>query len=569
MGEISLLTLQIIAWSKVIFFIFFILLIYFIFARKKPEYFLVLISVSLISFYLVLLYPLQKMFWGNNGDEVFIFAFLKNVIAGHYFTDYFYNWLPPFYPPLYFWITGSLARLFTTSGIVAAKIGILGSITIWFLGSFYWQKLFWQKIKEKAKNNVINIKWFWLISPVIYLFFLDSAVIMFKPYEIVSAFFACLLIGLLIYNISDKVWTIKNYLFFGINIGLLFLLYHFWWFILIPTILVLVLIFREKQTYLKRIIICGFIGLLLTLPYLIPLIISFIKYGTENWQVAYFVPQFFSSFIPWFGLSIKSFIAILGLIGFILFFRRKFIIANLTIFIFCYLYQFLNIIIFLLVGKSFLADKPFLFLAGASLCLSASYLIIYYYQKLSINYASVIQKITILIIVVLLLPQMPFAKFIDDPEMIKQIENDLEITGAKGLADYLIANIPDYQNRIWLVSGYPELNAYLTIYYYIAYNPHFSHPAVIYSERLKVVKEISNIHTPIDFMNLIDSSSLKEINGLIFYNDENSSYYPLFFWQDNYPNGGKEMIIRINKSIISGDYWHEYYFGNWVIFVKK
>ncbi len=67
-----------------------------------------------------LILPSHTLLWGNQGDETFQIAFMQRVIAGEPFSDFFYKDLAPFYPPLYFWVFGTIGRVMNWDGIAAA-----------------------------------------------------------------------------------------------------------------------------------------------------------------------------------------------------------------------------------------------------------------------------------------------------------------------------------------------------------------------------------------------------------------------------------------------------------------
>jgi len=569
MQELNFSTLYILSISKIILFLFLFLVVWALFKKNKPYIYLLTFTASTSSFYFFLSRPLQKLFWGNNGDEVFIFSFLNKVVHHGLAHDFYYDWLPQFYPPLYFWVTGTVSKFFTNNGIGAAKIGVLLTLLLWFTLPYLWQKLYWEKIGQKEKNNIAENKWFWLLVPIIYFISLDFDALILKPYETLPALFSILFIGLLAENFQNEKWGIKNYLFFGISGGILFLEYYFWWIILIPTMFILAAL-SKKFLNLKRIIFIGIIMLVVACPYLIPLLKSYITYGVENWQAFYFVPENFAIFAPWAHPVFRSIIFIFGLFGLILFRKNLFIKANLALFVCCYLYQFINVIFFISGNKTFAPGKPFLFLAGATLTVGASYLIIHIYKILEKKYSSAQMKPGVLVLILLFLPLMPFVKFIDEPVVLNQLEIDQNFPSAYYLKDKVKEYAPDYEKYTWLSSGIPEINAYLPLSYYIAYNPHFSHHASIYSHRLAEVEKMTEAKTAEEFMNIIDQGSPRKIDALLLYNDgKEKDFYPLFFWADNFPNGGEVKKINLPKNIITKEFWNHAYSGEWDIFIKK
>lgn len=565
MNDLSMTTINIIAISKIILFLYFGVTMFLIWKNKKPHWHLIAITAAIFTFYLTLVLPLKRLWWANNGDELFTGAFLTRVLNGQIFSDFYYANLAPFYPPLYFWVTGTISRLFTNEAIIAAKIGILGAIFIWFIGSYLWQKLFWNKIdRSKEKIAIYKSPWFWLLFPIIYLLSLDFDNIIVKPYETLTALFGVILIGLIAESFDWQKWNWKNYLFLGISGGLLFSTYYFWWFIFIPVLFYLALISQKKKINLIRIILLGLVIFACSAIYLIPLLLNY-SHGLENWQAVFFVPTDFITFAPWQILSLKSLIFLAGIIGLIAFAKEKLIKANLAILITCFVYQFINLVIFVLGAKPMQCQKPFLFLGGATLCVGATYLAIYAWE----NYFKTLEtkKIAAICAIVIFIPLLPMIKFVDDPVVPSQIEKDLTDSDFMQLAQIIEINVPDYQSRIWLTSGTPEINLYIPLNYYIAHNPHFSHPASIYTQRLNLVQKLSEAKTPEEFNSAINESQ-PLITGLVLIKDKES--YPLAYWQDNYPNGGKELKINLSQNLITEEYWQKVYSDNlWDIFIKK
>jgi len=433
------------------------------------------------------------------------------------------------------------------------------------------QKIYWLKNKSTPADElkIINTNWFWLLGPVIFFLLLDFDTIILKPYEAITAILGVILIGLIAENLDNNAWGYKKYLFFGISSGLIFLTYYFWWFIFIPALLFLCLQSKDKIKNLSKVIILGLIILIISLPYLLPLILSYVKYGMENWQAVFFVPQDLATFSPWSILSLKLPFLIAGLFGLTYFLKNKFIKANLLIFIFCYLYQFINIMYFLFGQKPYQSSKPFLFLSTASLSVGAAYSLIYIRRIISIKFPAFQIKAAATAAIIIFLPLAPFVKFIDDPVAISQIEKNLSAPKITALVPE-IKKIEGYENFTWLSSGAPELNGYLPLSYYIAHNPHFSHQASNYSKRMEEIVKLSKAENGEEFINIINGGYPKKIDALLLYYDKKNETYPLSFWQDNYPNGGEELTINLPAEAISDKYWNKIYDNKeWKIFIKK
>lgn len=569
MPELNIQVLQILALSKIIFFIFFVSSLT-ILLLKKPKIWMLGIVLMLIPiFYFIMSWPLQTMFWGTNGDEVFIASFFGKILNGNMFHDFYYDFLPPFYPPLYFWTVGLIAKIFTTNAVYAAKLGSFLSLLSWFSMPILISYLKKNKFSEE-KYDITDSRWFFIVYPITLFLMLDFDSIITKPYETLSAMLCIIFLGFILKKFNRK-WGLKDYIIFGMLGAILFMIYYFWWFVLIPSLFLLALISKTKISNITKIIILGIIILVLSSVYLAPLILSFIKYGIENWQAIFFVPPDLNSFIPWNIINLKTPLFILGFLSLIVFFKRNiFIKSSAIILFFCYIYQFLNIMLFAFGKKPFQSAKPFLFLGSATIAIGLSYLIIYIYSFIKNKFSDQHARIFCIAIFLYTLPLWPFAKFIEDPIVLEQLQKDLAVPQEKILAQEIKKSLPNFKDYTWLSSGAPVINTYIPLNYYIAHSPHFSHQASIYSKRLETIERMSLAKTAQEFTDLADNGYPEKIDALLFYINKESDSYAFFYWKDNYPNGGKEGYIQIPKNLITNEYWDKVYDnGDWYIFIKK
>ncbi len=515
------------------------------------------------------------MWWGNVGDELFILGFMGKVLLGDPWHDFYYAWLPQFYPPLYFWVTGILSRPFASNAIVAAKAGTAGVLTLWFLGSYLWQKYFWTKVSLGDKSKAIESSaWFWFLMPVLYFVMLDFDTIILKPYESLPALFSIILIGFIARSFNDKKCSLKHYLFIGISGGLLFLIYYFWWIMLVPAILVLALLSRDKWLNIKRTVWFGLIILLISSVFIVPLFLSYFEYGLENGQALYFIPEDFFTYVPWRNLSLQSIMYLAGLGGLLFFSKKSFPKASLVTLLVIFAYQLFNYVYMLLGHRPIQASKGFWFLGTAATAIGLSYLLIYTYRKYISKWQPKYSLGVVLFGFVLLVSRMPFVHFLDDPVVLMQIEKDLQAPhDTIQLAEGIKNNVPDYAERTWLSSGSMELGAYLPLSYYIAHSIHFSHHASNYSQRMAEIEQLSVASSPEEFMAIIDQGYPRQINAMLLYNNnelDQAGYYPLWFWHDNFPNSGKDVEVHLPQSLIIDSDWDKVYNkDNWIIFIKK
>jgi len=556
------------------------------------------VTATIFSLFSIFLYyfltkDFQRMWHGTQGDELFITAFFNRVINGQYFSDFYTGWLPPFYPPLYFWFTGTIAKFFASNGVTAAKVGVMITFAIWFLGSYLWQRLGWRVVgnRELVAGSEVTIEEghskigiekspvFFLFFPFLFFLLLDYADIITKPYEALTAFFSVIFLGLFSaflqttnYSLptknylSPKTYNLKPLLFFGLSGALLFLTYYFWWFILIPALFIIALT-QKRNLVLSSLFLVLSIGAIITLiaaPYLIPLFASYIKFGMENWQPLHFVYGDLKPYLPWLQFSIPGLFYTIGLATMVIQRKNKFIQSNILILSLCYLYYFINVIIFFTGNTPWQTSKPFYFLGGAALLASASYGLISLVKSLPPRIGGIKGGI-LATIAIMLLGQISNSLILSRPS-----ELAYQASAAQLLATDIRSSVPDAENRIWLSSGYPELNAYVNLNYFVAHNAHFSHPASHFSQRLERIRELAD---------LADLGSADEfskgltkldppVNALLLYYSLPTTTYKLFFRIDDFGNGSKEIQFDLNPELLA-NFKKVYDKNGWTIWLPK
>lgn len=569
MLQIGTTTVTTIALAKVILYLYILATGIAIYKRAKPRVHLFLITLSVSVFYIVLAVPLKRMLFDNVGDENLILSLITQSLHGNPFRDFYYGWLPPFYPPLYFWLTGLAGRIINISSISAAKVGVTFTLILWFIAPYLMQRWYWKQ-ELANKESIIATPWLWLSVPVLTFLMLDFGKIVTKPYEALSALLSLVLAGLLAEAMKRKEWKKYFYLFFGVLAGLLFLTFYFWWIILIPALCIMAIQSEDKKKNIFRIIVIGVCMLIIASPYILPLFSSYMQYGVENWQTRYFVIGDFASFFPWFGMSVQSVLALLGLAGLVYGWQKeRFIKTAGLVLLLSYGYQAINILLYLGGIYPTQSSKGFLFLGTACLGVGAAYALVLVYSLAQKKLQPSQLKVACFIAFLIVVPLFPFGNFIDDPAIIQQVEKDLVLTD-DSLAQAIQTNVSDYKTRTWLASDEPGFAPYLPLSYYIGYSPHFSHQAAQYSRRLAEVEALAQAPTAEAFMQLIAKGSPQPIDALVLYHDVAKDTYPIYLWADNYPNGGKESQIDILAELITEQYWKQVYSkDDWFIFIKR
>ncbi len=513
----------------------------------------IVLMVTIATYLMAFLAPLKQLLGGNQGDELFILAQITNYQHLHFFADFYYHNLPPFYPPLYFWLTG-LLTWWTPNAIVGMKIGLLVlALPALLIGV----PLLGRSLFRLASSSVLAARWYWLLLPLLCLAWLDLPELLTKPYETVSALLSVVIMGWLGDKLmTNRTITIAQLMRVGIIAGLLFLSYYFWWILLIPllTLLVLWSALRYRTTApLRTYLIVGVTMLLVASPYLIPFLAS-LRHGMENWQARHLVLNDFNLWLPFFTWSWHMPIAIAGVVGMILYWKIPYIKIQAFILMSAYTYQLLNYLSFLDGGATAQPSKPFLFLGGAALTVSAGYLLVARVRQPALQMGVVMLFVIGSLITVTLNEGV-------------QTSYAHALTTSKGaaLAQTVAATAPDYTKRTWLSSGIPEINAFIPLKYYIAHNAHFSHQAARFEMRLELVEQLLASTSPADFN---EHAEALGINALLLYTDSATQTHPLFFWVDNAPYGGTTLRLDLNPALINTSWQQRYADDEWMIYTR-
>lgn len=502
------------------------------------------------------LWPLRQMFFGTQGDELFIVAQLTQYMTGDLFSDFYYHHLPPFYPPLYFWLTGIISSFIASNAIGAMKIGLLVlALPLFFGGSYFVFSYFFKK------DSLQTHLWWWLASITLYLIWIDLPEFITKPYEIIPAFITT---PVIIWLVSDG-YKEKQYLktfVAGVIGGLSFLMYYFWWILFAPFVSIIFLIHTVRARSLRpltHLVVFGGTTTIIALPYLLPLLTAWVRYGMENWQALHLVLDDFNLWLPFFEPSLHGIIALLGIIGFILYRAVPYLRVALGIFLLGYLYQALNYLSYLLGGGTGQPSKPFLFLGGACLTLSAAYVLV----RISQRYTYARIPLAALMLGALM---ASYGVFWFNPQTQALYLKAQRPVRHAHLAQTLVATVPDYATRTWLSSGAPEIHVFIPLKYALAHNAHFSHQASLFSQRLKLVQQAVDASSPQEFNKAL---TLLDVDSLLLYYDSTTHTYPLFFWVDNRPHGGTTLRLDLNPALIDTSWVPVFANDEWRIFIRE
>ncbi len=543
---------------KLLFYLFIGLGILFWFKFRKPIIFISLIAGFLVSTYLIIIYQSKLTWWGLQGDEIFVTAFLEKIASGHFFSDFFYTSLPPFYPPLYFWLVGGLAGLLKFNGIQAAQLGVALVLALTPFLVYLWQKIYW------SKENISP--WQLALAPALVFVVADWTAVILKPYEFISAILVTFWTIFLLTDLQLQILNWKKIIFYGISGGLLFLTYYFWFLPLAIAFALFKLFIRNKSWYyFSRLSIIGALIVLISLPFTLPLLVTYLKFGSENWLPAFFIPEDLNLYLPFFQFSIFGLVSLTGLLSIIFYWRKPYIKALGLLLVSAYLWQLISIFTIFFWQAPFLPAKPFLFLGGAVLSISAAYGIGEFIgQKIKDQKW---QSAVFCFGWLLLASQLLGGSFVDQPS----VRNQLVIIKQPPREEFVnlinkLKTVENIDKLTILSSGVPEISAYLPLDYYVSYNIHFSHSAANFSQRYFFISNLASATSAEDFYQEIKQAPFTEIDALLLLKGDN--FYPINFWLDNYPLGGRTDEIRIPADLINEQYFAKVFADDYFVFFK-
>lgn len=493
-----------------------------------------------------LLFPTHTLLWGNQGDETFQIAFMERVISGQPLTDFFYANLSPFYPPLYFWIFGTLGRIFNWDGISAAQWGIVVTYALLPIAALSFAKLCrWNPTEQRTA----------LLLSLATLLLIPTEALLLKPYEAAAALFSVLWIVAFLKLLREPSRRLRIIL--GITGGFIFLLYYFWFILLIPAMIIAMMAYRKNSK--ENVISFTVIGVIVTCissPFLVPYLTDLVTLGQENYQSVYFFPSDTYLYAPWLSLSLLGCAALGSMATYVI--KKEWTYEQQAILALggsILAWHTIQLITLALGEKSIMLSKPFLFLGGISLLLPLTETISTGWNTRDPSWRQHHTKRILAAAVITLSPLLPNGLFLNDTKIQTQIEQNLLPKTSSFVAENIRVFVPDYASRTWLVSGLQDLNGILPLTHYLAWNPHFSHPAAHWGSRLEELKRIASLTTATEVTTALDNNG---INALLFYkatDEAGNLYYPFFYEEDFWPNGTESKEIRFNPNLFTSEDW--------------
>lgn len=553
------LDIQILISIKLLFLLFIALSFYLISRKKNPVYFLGLAGIISAASYFLLMNNLQLPFWGLQGDEITITAMYNTFAHVGFGVDFAYHSLPAFYPPAFFWLFGLAGRLFDLNGIIIFKLAAFSFFLFFPVSLYYFQRyLFRGKLliaeEEKAPGMIAMF-----LAPLLIMTILDKDLLFGKPYEIISAAATIFWYVSLYLRITTHRLTRRQLIIHGIIAGVIFMTYYLW--LIFAAIALFLLGLKENRNKIIKYFLTLFetmlIALITALPFLAPMIFSYLKHGLESWQTAFFTPSGLNLWLPMFKFDGLSSLILLFGFGVLIFYRQRIFIKQLAyLFLVAFIWWGIGMLSLLIFQIPFQEFRGFYVLAPVILALAAAYglerLFSHFHVLENKNYF-----VTICILgAVFFASQSIFGFFVDDPIVrMRRVESREANQAVLDLVDYLKQdNLAS--SRLTLQTA-PQILAFLPINHLVYFNQHNNHPAAIFSERYSYVESLAVVKSAEELYQRVEECPYGELERFIFFKDRENYY--LYFHLDKIIDGITEREIKINQKLFISDHFRKVY----------
>ncbi len=528
--------------------------------RVHPRWLALLFGLSSALAYIAFAHGAGLSFYGLQGDETFVMAFLEHVAAGHFFSDFSYAALPPFYPPLYFWIVGGVGWLLHWNGVQAGKLGVALVFGLLPFGSVVLQEWLWRGRPDTERPSA----WGMLFAAVVYLPVIGWENALLKPYEVFTALLGVQLAAFFFVRAGEK-WSWRDTLLYGIGFSLLLLSYYFWGMqIAIAGILSFVVFRTSLVRRLGSYALVGCLALLGSMPFWLPYLIS-MTHGFSAAQGTFLSVQDFDLFVPFFSWQVSGLVFLGGLVVFVRWYRQPLIRSLALLALTPYLWQLCGAVLFLLGKQPLLPAKPFLFFGGAAFVTAAGWGIGFFKTR----DVSRRQSLAFGTVAVTLATLVSFGGFfVSQPETQAAFFRMRAPSAEVQELDAFFHVHPEFLHHTYLSSGIGQLSAFVPLDIFIQPTVHFSHPAARWPERFAFLVELAVSGDATVFAERLQETPWGSVNGLLLYRSDDT--YSLFFQEDAWPNGTRERVIAIPAALVSDVLWQEQtHIGDFFVFTRR
>lgn len=539
---------------KLILLLFITIAIYLVYKRKNPIYFLILTGIASAVSNLLLVNDLQLSFWGLQGDEITIAAMYNTFAHVGLWSDFAYHNFTSFYPPMSFWIFGMFGKLFNWNGIIIGKFAATSFFLLFPVCLYYFQKyLLKEESSDHKKLGII----FSILSPLLILTILDKDLMIGKPYEVITASATIFwYISLYLKIIRNKINN-KQILIHGVIAGLIFMTYYLWLIFAVIAFIIMLIFEKNRIKYFLILFKTMLVTIVVSLPFLAPLIYSYFQHGMESWQTAFFTPQGLDLWLPMFKINIINNLILLFGFFILIYYRKEAVIKQLFyLFLTAFIWWGLAMTSLLVLKIPFQEFRGFYILSPIILVIATAYGIERIWHYFNINKNNNLSFTIIIIGIIYFSSQSIFGFFVDDPVVkMRRTESRNANKAIINLVEYL-KETPNSSSQITL-NTVPQILAFFPINHLIYFNQNNNHPAAIFSKRYEYLELLKNSQSSEEFYENIKSCPYGKLEQFIFYGDDENYY--LYLHLNKIISGIEEEKITLNKNLFSSEYFEKVY----------
>jgi Arabinofuranosyltransferase N terminal len=538
---------------KFVLILFVVAAMILVWRKAKPWLFLLLVGAAAAASYALMTRHFILSFWGLVGDEATIAAIYNTFAHVSFFSDFAYHNLPPFYPPLFFWIFALPGKIMSWNGVTIAKFASIISFLLIPISAYGYFKFLNRGDDQKsglpeAMPLIFSLSIFILV---------DVDVIFGKPYEVVAAVAAVLWMIYLVRKVRQA-WSWRSLLVFGVIGGLIFMTYYLWLVFAVIAIALYALTVHKKEQFIfyGRLLSVAVISLLVASPYLVPLVHAYLKFGTENWQTASFTPNgLVYSLQALTEFSWRGALMLIGLIAMIYYRRDERIKPALCLFITSYLWWAMGMATVYFFNTPFQEFRGFGLIDRLALGYCAAFAIAKLFEAWKGKIGKQGQEALIVLGILILSLSLPCGTFIDsDTVRDRMVKSQTMYQNEVKLFVFLKNN--QAPSGLVLDSGLAELPAFVPVNAFVYFDQDNNHPAAHFSDRLAYLESMADAQTAAQFYQLTKTPYGK-ISRLILARDKNN--YDVYFNLDEPVVGIKPENISIKGDLISDKYFQKVY----------
>jgi len=466
------------------------------------------------------------------GDQQFRIAMILKFMSFAWPTDFYYKGLPPFYPPLYFYLLSLYARLFSLEAYQMLKTGTF-FIYLFGPGLLYY---FWTKLVSRFQAFCITLATF-IIQPV---------VIFAVPHEFLAGVF---FFPWWLYFVEQIKVRRRGRLFalIGGLIGAAIFMTYYYAFFLGGILLVIrtVLAFRKNGQSRAKLLHCKRMWsmiaavALFSAPYWVPLLLSMLAEGYSAGQNRWFRIGYAGLDFPFLEFSLAGVLTFGGLVYAL---RRYHTSLNRGLLMLVGTVPLFLVIGYVLgnLGMPVLYVKAFEFLkcqAGVFIGMAAAAVLYLGKGRKRMRYATGI-GVSVLMLV-----------FLGDFSALTH-ERMFEIA-RKARPDARFADSQlqvETHGKVFLTSVFP-LPVFLPSYMVIAPGEHYSHPAGRFHDRMDFLELLQSVDDSYIFWAALRHNIYDQVDYVM--PKVNGEHFEIPVNVSNYPNGLSAKVLKYDRKLFA------------------